>query len=308
MNWVVLTPAWGERHVALLESVVLPAILAAAGGASGSVRFIVHTDQPERLARVFSFTCHGVEFRDPVACNERDSRHIKMSACHRDGVALVADGDCVAIINADMVPSLEVFSAAESRFEQGKRLIICMAPRTIAGDEHPPIGTKSADLLKWAWAHPHQWTTDCIWDKGRSRIPSVLFFERDGSVVMHGFHLHPFAFVKDRPLTFGTTVDLDLAELYTIDEMHVVTSADELSFAEISPVSQDLGRQATKLGFENVAKWAIHTLPMHHWQFCHPIAIVGDGSDIGDRAVCSELLAEIAKIRQPVKSRWRQPH
>lgn len=123
---------------------------------------------------------------------------------------------------------------------------------------------------------------------------------------MHGFHLHPFAFINDRPLSFGTTPDLDLAELFTIDEMHVVTSADELSFAEISPLSHDLGRQATKLGFENVARWAMHTLPLHHWQFGHPIAIIGDGSDIGDRDVCAALLAEITQARQPVKSRWRR--
>ena len=61
-------------------------------------------------------------------------------------------GEAVAFINADMVPSREVFAAAERRFSEGKRLIICSSLRTlIAPAKHlidgasfsrtePPIG------------------------------------------------------------------------------------------------------------------------------------------------------------------------
>ncbi len=303
MNWAVIIPAWGDRHITALERAGLPAIKEAGRGLPGRLRFIVHTDDPRRLG--IAFRGQDVAFRQPP---QEMNRYLRMSGCHRAALEEVEDGECVALINADMVPSVEVFHAAEARYAEGKRLVISMGIRTMAGKELPPIAARAADLLRWSWSHPHTWTTDCIYESGHSRIPSVVFFEKDGNVIMHGFHLHPFAFINDRPLTFSTTADLDLAELFTADEMHIVTSADEMSFAEISPIAKDLGRQTDNLTVKSIARWASHTLPLHQWQFGHPIAIIGDGSDIGDRAACAEIIEEINKEPMParIKPRWQR--
>lgn len=287
MSWLVIIPTWGQRHVDAFRKVVFPAIAAATAGMQSEFRFIIHNSHDrDKIAEVTKG--FSVEF---MRVPEVENFHHCLSTCHREAMAKATRGEYIAFINADMVPSVEIFRATEARLAAGKKLVVTMGTRTLAGTELPPVGAKSADLLRWAWAHPHPWTVDCTWGSGRAQIPSVLYFQREGQVVMHGFHLHPFALVNDRPLRFGVTIDADLLEAYTHEETHIVTDADELSFAEISPRERDLGRGATPVNIQSMIRWAHSTTHTHRWLFTHPIAIIGDGSDVGDREVCSSILA-----------------
>jgi hypothetical protein len=49
MNWLVVSPAWGERCVGLFVDKVLPAVRAAADRSSSVIRFLVHTGDPKQI-------------------------------------------------------------------------------------------------------------------------------------------------------------------------------------------------------------------------------------------------------------------
>ncbi len=292
MNWLVVIPCWGERHCDVFERVVFPAVVLAATKHSGTVRYLIHTTAHDR-DRLQSVT-HGYLRTLMLLPLEHNNFYQVLGACHKQALEYALDGECVAFINADMVPSVEIFSAAERRFATGKRLVVTTGTRTLDDTSAPPpIGAKSADLLLWAWCHPHQWTIDCTWGKMHTRVPSVVYFDREGFVNMHGFHLHPFALIKDRALDFKWTIDCNLVNSYSCDEIHVVTDAHELSFAELSPRERSYGQYPEYYGIDKMIEWAKETDEMQRWFFTHPIAIIGDGSDIGDRAICNQILAAL---------------
>jgi hypothetical protein len=285
MNWLVVIPAWGPRCLATFERGALPAILAATP-ATMPLRFLVHTDNANRLRA--SMTGLDVEFRDVP--QGRDPHH-RLGAAHREGIAAAKTGEAIAFVNADMVGSVEIFAAAERRFAQGKRLIMMGGTRTIGA--LAPHSLRSAELLRWSMKHAHPATLECVFGTGHSPMCSTVYFRRGDDVVLHAFHLHPFALLVDRPLSFaGATIDRDLQDNYSRDEIHVVTDANEAAFAEMSPPDRLFGHQHLPMSMETIARWmpGNASSELHYWFFEHAIAICGDGGDIGDRGVVRDVL------------------
>ena len=286
-DWLVTTPAWGERCVDAYLRYSLPAIKAAIQRISGRVRFVVHTDRPFEVDEALT----GFERRVLPTTPGRDV-HGTASNANREALEFARPGEFVAFVHADMVPSVEVFAASEARFIQGKRLIMMAASRTLGGT--PPIGAKSADLLDWTMQHPHPAIIECWWPLGRSIIPWALYFQVGSNVTLRGFHLHPFALMKDRDAHFEGTIDLDLLDNYRPEETHVVVDRDEASFAELSPPERTFPLLQGPLTTDYVAAWARrYASPMHRWLFSHRIAIKGDASDRSDVGVCDDILQRI---------------
>ena len=222
-------PAWGERCISAMESVTLAATQQSARHCGAELRFIIHTDQPDRLAKRMPGL--EVEFL-PVPPGSEP--HGKLGNAHRQALRAVRPGECLAFINADMICSIELFGVAERHFRLGKRIIMMTGTRTIGA--RPPVGARSADLLRWSIQHAHPSTTECFFGIGHSKTTSMIYFRRDTDIDLHAFHLHPFAVMADRPIVFsGVTVDSDLQDNFREREIHIITSADEASFAEMSP-------------------------------------------------------------------------
>ncbi len=290
MDWLIATPAWGERCVGLFVDKVLPAIKAAGARSGGTLRFMIHTDDPKRIKQALEPFDHRVI---PLPKGD-NTPHVLLGECHRGAIAEAKQGECIAFINADMVPSVEVFEAAEKRFAEGKRMIIMAATRTLGGD--PPIGAKSADLLRWTMDNRHPMITECFWGTGRSNVPWAIYFQRGDDIVLHGFHLHPFAVLKDREIRFQRkTIDADLPDNFEQHEIHLVTSADEAAFAELSPPASFL-KLRDEITVESIAAWAKGSATARHrWFWGHRIAICGDGQEIGDRQICKEVLRALRR-------------
>jgi hypothetical protein len=290
MDWLIAVPAWGQRCVDLFVNKALPAIGAASGGISGRARLVVHTDQPDavfrRLGSAFegSFVCAVPPGKTP---------HESFGHAHRQALELASKDECIAFINADMVASIEVFAAAEKRFAAGKRMVMMAGSRTLGGDA--PIGAKAADLLRWTMQYRHPAIRECFWGNGRSGTPWAIYFQRGNHIVLHGFHLHPFAVLKDRPLQFkGKTIDVDLAENFEWDQIHLVTDADEAAFAEISPPERVFALLRKPLTIMDIVRWAQHhATPLHRRLFAQSIAIQGNGADIGEKQICKEILRRL---------------
>ena len=288
LSWIVSTPVWGERCLSSFETYVVPAIKAAAREIDGNIRFVVHTDQPFRLDGVL-----GSFGRRILPVPEGANAWVKAGAANREALREARMGEAVAFINADMVPSLEVFDASERRFAEGKRLIMMAASRTLGGQ--PPIGANSAELLDWTMEHRHPAIEECFWGAGRSIIPWAIYFERGDDIVLRGFHLHPFALLKDRDLVFRGTIDLDMPDNFRPDEVHLITDRDEASFAELSPPERTFPLIPEPFTADDIAQWARQqTTPLHRWMFGQRIVIKGNGGDVGDVAVCDEILQELA--------------
>lgn len=287
MDWLITMPAWGARCLDSFVENALPAIDAARHGISGKIRFIVHTDQPWLIDEVLQGYQRIIR---PVPPSH--NAHISFGDASREALEEARDGECVAIINPDMVCSREIFAAAERRFAQGKRLIMMAASRTAGGA--PPPGAPSAEILDWTMQHRHPSIQECFWGTGRSHIPWAIYFERGEEIVLHGFHLHPFALMKDRNLAFEGTVDLDLPDNFKTDEIHVVTDRNEAAFAELSPPERIFSLIPHPLTIDDVAQWAhYHARPMHRWLFSHQITIKGNGGDAEAAAIAEKILQSI---------------
>jgi hypothetical protein len=290
MNWLIAIPAWGQRCIDLFTRKALPAISAARAGVTGDMRLIVHTDQPDAIFRALGQSFAGSMVR-PVPPGK--SPHDSFGIAHRQALDLAANGECIAFINADMVGSVEVFAAAEDRFAAGKRMIMMAGSRTIGGDA--PIGARSADLLRWTMKQAHPAIKECFWGTGRSGTPWAIYFQQGDDIVLHGFHLHPFAVLKDRPLQFsGKTIDVDLADNFSWDEIHLVTDAHEAAFAEISPPERVFPLRPKVIGIADISEWARkHATPLHRKLFAQEIRIRGNGDALGVDAICDKILSAI---------------
>jgi hypothetical protein len=114
MNWLVTTPAWGERCVGLFTDIVLPAIKAAAARSCGVVRFLIHTDDPKRIKQALDQSGFALSEQRVIPVPKGDhTPHVILGNAHRGAIAEAKYNGCVAFINADMVPSVEIFESAE---------------------------------------------------------------------------------------------------------------------------------------------------------------------------------------------------
>jgi hypothetical protein len=297
MKWIITTPAWGDRAIDHFRNHSYPAMQKALEQlpADDEVRFVVHSDRPQDL----SFITQPCQFL-PLPDAGSKNTHAILGACHREALRMTQTDEAIAFINADMVCSIEAFAASRKRLQQGKKMIMVMGTRTFEDAGYsPPIGVCSRALVEWAWGHRHPWITGCIWGTGRSKIPAVLYFKLADGIVLHAFHLHPFVAFKDRDgLSFDlVTIDRDLVEKLLVQQIHVVTDPDELSFAEMSPgviPTFPPEPEGATLNAERVADFARSTTThMHRWIFAHRIIITGTCNDMSDVPVCSEILSKV---------------
>lgn len=290
MRWVLACPVWGARYIETFLTATLPAINAALREAKGNARFIIHTDDPAAFI--------GAQFGGPVEFRPVFAGRCLYSTfgnCHREVLQMAEHGDYIAFLTADIIVSRECFANAEARFAEGKRAVVVTAARTLATPAECPVGASAREVLEFSFGHRHPVTDGCFWGKGRNPVTWAVYFEGKNSTVLRAFHLHPFAVVADRPLYFDReTVDLDLLDCFDREEIHVVTSPDEMAFAEISGLDKSLP-QGEPLCVASVVRWArAHTTPLQRWLFTHRIVVRGTGDDHVDEAPAAEILRHLA--------------
>jgi len=296
-NWVIGIPAWGRAYISTLLRVTLPSVKAALG--ERNARFVIVTDDPPFVSTWFvKHLPHAdVKYIHPSSRSFPGDlgkeRYARLGDASRTILDQIRIGEAATLLMADMAVSCDWFSSAEKYFNQGKSLIVIAGGgRTCDGD--PPIGASAAELRKWSWEHRHPWIRQCTWGSGSSRAPTVLFFAKNGTVICRGFHQHSHAaFRKLRPMTFSTiTGDAGkggLAESnFKRDEIAVITSPDEIGFAEMTPRESNWPT-GDKLSVEGMIKFARNMTDWDWWLFSHRFYLMGDG-DPGDREICEEIM------------------
>lgn len=296
-RWLITVPTWGPRYVEAFTTYGFPSIQSALKRSGSKARFLIHTDSQNVLAG--HLADYDVIFR-PIPKGR--SPHDVLGDAHLAAIDLADQGEALAFMCSDMVMSVEAFLVAEKRFAEGKRMIMNAASRTYGAI--PPVGAASRDLLRWTMEHRHPITEQCFWG-GSSSVPWALYFQRGDNIVLHGFHLHPFACIKDRPLSFkGTTADFDLAACYERKEIHVVTDADEMSMCEVSPLSRMFPKRPLPTTVEDVGVWAFHhAIDIHRWFFREHGIVIAGGDDAGEKPIIEAIIADACKrgyaIRRP---------
>lgn len=284
-SWLIVIPVWGAAYRELFLDAVLPSIELALSQVGTPARFLIHTDRPDKLAPAFK---HPVEFREIPA----GSKYEAFGRGHQEGLKEAKTGEYVALLNADMVCSIETFSCCEEHFANGKTAILCNGQRTLQGRELPPVGVDAATLIDWCLAHLHPINRDCFFRKGHTSTPSVVYFEDKEGLVWRCFHIHPVAVVKDARMRFTGTVDRDLVDCFSDEEMHVVVDRNEMAFAEISPETKVF--PSRELITENVIiNWARRgASPRHRHLFRYPIVLRGKRSGM-DEAPTQTILRSL---------------
>src|SRR5687767_13146566 len=181
---------------------------------------------------------------------------------HRHVLASAPHGSVVMLFNADVVASIETFTAAQALLTGGTKVLAALGLRCLMQESEPPIGADARTLLDWAWTNRHPINEDCVWGRGRTGTPTLLFFERGSSVTARCFHMHPVFIRKDREITFDGTIDDDFLGRYTSSEIHVIRDC-EMAFAELSPASKQF-RSVAPLSVDRVAQFGAHRFRPAH--------------------------------------------
>ncbi len=275
--WLISVPAWGDEYIKLARDFALPSIVQAARHATRQPFFIVHTDRPSDLTGLFGgFPC---DIRPTPSGGRMD----RLGDMHRDALKDARPGDYFSPLNADLVLSREVFSAAERRFAEGKRLVMIVAPRTLGG--HPGFGCDAASMVDFFLGHPHPMVQQATWTSPGTFHPSVIYQRNGDNAGCNAFHMHPVAAVAPaEPIIFNSTVDNDFVCAFSRDDCHIVTDPTEMAMAEISPPDKRLDGTHREGGPPGaiilrspnwVADWGMGMLPMHRWFFRHRVMYRG---------------------------------
>jgi hypothetical protein len=293
---VIAVPAWGRHYIKLFLGPTLRSHRAAISAldkefrGAMTVRYVVQTDQPIEVAR--ALRDFEVTIIPPPTELLRRNPMRSMSGTHQHAIDGAAEGERVILLNADMMISTEALVAAEYRFLSGKRAIVSASTRTVPRVFGPPEPLPARQLLEWTMRHVHQIPKSCFWGSGRCALPWGVYFRENNAIVLRAFHLHPFAIVKDRPIKFTGTIDMDLIDNYRHEEIHLVTDADEMALAEVSPKWRTHGNSPWPIDVGAVLAWAIRgARSMHWWNFRHRIAIVGNPDSVSvDGPVADEVM------------------
>ena len=290
-GWLIALPCWGRQYRKRFAKHCWPSWQAALLYRDLPARLLLHTDDPS-FASLFDGVL-PVEVRPPPMPH-RGSTHGAFADAHREALRDARMGEIVAIQNADHILSVEAFAAAERRIRLGKRLIMCAGVRTTGPlFGNPPPVMASADLLQWAMHHAHTITQQSTYPNGQSGVASVLYFSDGDNTVLRAWHLHPFAALKDRELTFEGTVDRDLPDNFLIREIHVVTDKDELAQAEISPMTRHFALRPDAMTEDYLYRWGCENATDIHWHFFkHRIVLAGS-----DETYC-DLMADRVLARR----------
>jgi hypothetical protein len=270
MNLLISVPAWRPHYVDYAARYTVPAVLEAYRWSPwpGDVKFLIHTDRPDVFRRLLQG--HDNEIRPAP----RQPNFIGLTQAHDEAVAAIPEGGAGLLLNSDIVVSREVFAKGAEIIERGFSVIASIGVRSLIETELPPIGADARTLLDWSWRNKHPIIKDLIWGTGRSRIPTMLFFENGGSVVCHCFHMHPFFVVKNRNLRFRGTIDNDLMAKFADRDIYVVCNR-EIGFAELSPITKRFG-SAQPLSIDFMNSFGKRFTPAHVRNFRHAMRICGD--------------------------------
>lgn len=287
---VISIPAWGERASRLAEKWAIPSLLASLDSAGvDDAHFVIHTDRQHEIIQALAQGRYGFSIRDVPMATDTPT-HERFSACHREVIADAPSGSIVVPFCADMLVSIEAFSAVLAAIGAGKKLIMVGSNRTQEGE--PPLTPvmSSRVMLAHVVENLHWSIKECFWGHGRTQLPSTVLFKSGENVVMRGFHLHPLAFVKSDGISFGGTVDHDLICNFDDSEIHVVTNPGEMAVMEMSPPSRGQPMSRFVMSPESVALWATTVaLAPHRRLFRHRIVLRGDEAKVADRSVASRI-------------------
>lgn len=271
---VITIPAWGEHYVNYATRYVIPSVIAALKERDCKLqpKFLVYTDVKDRFARVLSG--YDVEYM-PVP---HGGGHVSLIRAHKDVIMRSPAGSVMVLLNADIMVSREAFVVADLIFAAGYRAVASIGIRSLIKKEPPPVGASASDLLQWCWRNRHPIIEECVWGRGKSSTPTMIFFEQDENVIAHCVHLHPFMVVKDRDLQFIGTIDDDLLARYTEKEIYVLSDA-EIGFAELSVAEKTVGpgNQSAPLSVHRVFGFGKNYLPSHFRNFRNALRITGRG-------------------------------
>ncbi len=174
---------------------------------------------------------------------------------HREAIEATPTGGVVVLLNSDIVVSKETFTSVNRIFANpAVKVSISVGIRTLIDGNVPPVGADAETLAKWIWEHQHPITKDCVWGRGHSRHPTILFFEHDGGVSMHCFHQTPMFIRKDRHILFKGTIDDDLLERYQAHELYYMCNREAI-FAELSPAWKKHATSSTPLNVEDILEF-----------------------------------------------------
>src|SRR4029079_2308717 len=156
-NWMLAVPAWGDYHVATFVDFVLPSVKEALTSVKGSVRFVIHTDQPKVLREYLDF--FDVKFfpmppRMTVTNKPGKTKYVKLGDAERAALQEARHGEAIGLLYDDTVVSKEFFSCAERHFKTGKKLLMMQGPR-VMDNIGAPIGVQAKVLSGWAWEYRH---------------------------------------------------------------------------------------------------------------------------------------------------------
>jgi hypothetical protein len=291
---VISLPAWGADFVDLATRYVAPAAkLAIERGARVNRRdvlFIVHTDAPERFAEPLrDFEAHF------YALPRLANRYQILSECHRQVMAAAPHGAAIMLLNADIVSSIEAIEFAEHCFAAGRKAVVTVAMRARSDALDVPIGAGARDMLEWFWRNRHPIATDCLWGTGRTNLPTNLFFESGGNVVLHCFHSYPIVLIKDRALSFRQTIDDDLLAVFRENECAFATER-ECAFLELSSPTKEFG-SGDPLSVQKMMTHGRYFQQRHVDLFRRQIRITGDEDVPGSAALVAQIAAGLASRR-----------
>jgi hypothetical protein len=278
VQWVINIPVWGEVYRERWLRNGYSAIVKALDFASyrlADYRWIVHTDDEA----AFNFPkAMSVAFR-PRPREIVPTR--ELGTADRNGFKATVIGETIVFLNADMVPSIEMFVCIERAVKNGKKFVSC--PSIRINDPHVRAfsGMRGAALADAAWDWRHPFTEDCVWKRGRCQLPPYVIFEKDdvpNNVVMHAFDLHPLAIHKDREFDLVCPTASEIIEHFAPHEIHIVRSASEMIIAEpCSPKLDYLRTKSKPFTKDDVVWWAqTHlTAPQQQEQFRRQIVLKG---------------------------------
>lgn len=282
-HWSIAIPSWRKEYVDLTAKYVIPSVLASLEEAKigpDRVTFNVWTDCRDQLAPLLDGwhvewpsvslpNYHGKQ--DPLP---KEYWAAFMQA-HADAMTMAKPGEIIVLLNADIVVSRETFDVVGKALEpHDKRVAISVGIRTVADNNEPPIGADAETLTQYIWSHRHKITDMFIWGKGDSGSPSVLFFEDGGDVTMHCFHLTPMFIKKDRDFKFRGTIDDDVLQNYTDNEVAFLNDR-QCCFCEMSYNWKD--HHHGRLDMNSVLTWARRrTSAAHKRNFKQRFKVLGN--------------------------------
>lgn len=304
MKWVINIPVWGETYRKRWIERGYPAICAALEYANfPEHRWVIHTDDH----RGFYFFSNDQVSYWPRPQEEYGASR-ELGTADRNGFAQTGVGEAIMFLNADMVPSVEVFKRCAEIFETTpKRLINIPAIRTL--DYPPPTGASGKDLAIWALDNRHEFTEDCVWGVGKVKLPPYVIFEKTDvpdNVVMHAFDLHPLAVFKDREFALMAPTASEFVQEFPWTKVYVVRTPEMMIAEPCEPMDHTKYARFTNRVYDrgDVISWAHHAFPCRAQQIQFRQQIILRGlMDPQAQGVANDIYQEV--IRTPKLRRFK---